>query len=66
MLESINEIKKSLDLLRGLYASLVDGGQKMNSGFLLLFRSAIDCLEDETYLIESMIHGSIEDKDGVE
>lgn len=65
MLESINEIKKSLDLLRSLYSHLVNI-KKNNSGFLLLLRSAIDGIEDEIFLIDSIIHGSIEDKEEAE
>ena len=65
MLESINEIKKSLDLLRSLYGHLRQL-KKNNAGFLLLLRSAIDGIEDELFLIDSVIHGSIEDKEATE
>ena len=65
MLESINEIKKSLDLLRSLYGHLRQL-KKNNAGFLLLLRSAIDGIEDELFLIDSVIHGSIEDVEAAE
>ena len=60
MLESIKEIKQSLALLERLYLSLSNDEWQNKEGFLLLLNAAIDGISDEIYLIDCMIHSTLE------
>ncbi len=66
MLESLNEIKRSLKLLNDMYLSIANKDPYNQESLLLLLRCAIDGIEDEIFLIDNMIHGSIEDKEEAE
>lgn len=49
-----------------MYLSIANKDPYNQKALLLLLRCAIDGIEDEIFLIDNMIHGSIEDKEGAE
>jgi hypothetical protein len=61
MIESLKEIQSSLELLTKLYLELSNNEKIDRQWFLLMFSMSIDSIEQETELINKMLHKKLND-----
>ena len=61
MIESLKEIKSSMELLTELYLKIANNDKIDKDWFLLMFSMSIDSIDQEIELINKMLHNKLND-----